>query len=616
MTMDKLYPSLPFASGETPLSWAARLAALHTGGGLRPFLNDMDVPFMPLASGHADAIRRLCELAGQDHNVVGHNTIRSLDGRRFELRGEVFSKDFMTGRVTRFCPACLVEDEGGAIRPHVRRRGRLEWLLAPVRVCPRHQQPLMERQRDAWDGKARELQLLVPETGADLQALAEPLPVLKPSPLQDYVLGRLQGAKGPDWLDAQGIEQAVRATEMLGAVLRYGVDAKAGEMGQMDWDEAGRAGWPYMSAGEKGVGEALDLLLADAQNRGDGPLRRVTTYGMLYSWLAASKLSKDPGPIRDILREHILDNMDVQAGRLLLGEIGVKPRRSSIASLATSEFVNDVTLKNVLHAKGVISDSEAALPGSHVLVDYETGKGVADEINRAVAVTVLPQVLNTSRPIVAALMDEGLLPQLHDGGLKVGKISCAVDREHVDALLHRIQKYASPVAEAPRTMVSLAKSAEISRKKMQLVLALVFGGRLKRVMRLENEPGLDGLLVDPLEVKSLTPRCRPGMSASCAFMMLGVGATAGKRLLSEPGGRVLLKAVKLPGEEEAWITPAAMACFRSRYVTLRSLMIELKCTKSQLKRRLDAHEVKPAFDPRSFGGTLYRRADLPKSMEI
>jgi hypothetical protein len=114
--------------------------------------------------------------------VVEHNTIRSLDGRRFELRGEAFSTEFLTGSVTRFCPACLAEDEGAASRPHARRRGRLEWLLAPVRICPRHLQPLMERQRDAWDGKARELQLLVPETGAALQALAETLSTLWCSP--------------------------------------------------------------------------------------------------------------------------------------------------------------------------------------------------------------------------------------------------------------------------------------------------------------------------------------------------------------------------------------------------------------------------------------------------
>lgn len=614
--MDKLYPSLPFAPGETPLSWAARLAALHTGGGLRPFLNDMDVPFMRLAGGHADAIRRLCDLACQDHKVVEHNTIRSLDGRRFELRGEAFSAEFLTGSVTRFCPACLAEDESGASRPHARRRARLEWLYSPVRVCSDHQLPLIERQRDAWDNKARELQVLVPETGAELLALAASMPKRPPSPLQEYVIGRFEGAKGPEWLDGQGIEQAVRATEMLGAVLKFGTGVKVGSLKQLDWDEAGRAGWTYVSGGQTSIREALDALVADAKSSGTGCLLRTRTYGMLYTWLGRSKMSKEPGPIRDILREHILDNMDVREDRPLLGKTGVQPRRRNIAFLAASEGLHHITLRDVLRAKGVIQEDEAKRSASYVLVDYKIGKAVASEMKRAVAVTLLPLMLNASRPMVAALVDEGLLTPLHDGGFKRGKISRAVDREHVDALLSSIERIATPVGVAPGSMVSLAKCAEISRKKIQLILAAVFGGRLQRVMRLENEPGLGGLLVDPLEVKLLTPRGRPGMSAGLAFMMLGIGAAAGRRLISGQFGGTILKTVGVPGEGGAWVTPAAMACFRSRYVTFKSLLIEAKCKQPQLKRMLAAHEVKPAFDPKTLGAILYRRADLPEPLEI
>ena len=140
-------------------------------------------------------------------------------------------------------------------------------------------------------------------------------------------------------------------------------------------------------------------------------------------------------------------------------------------------------------------------------------------------------------------------------------------------------------------MFGLAKSAEFSQKKMQLVLSAVFGGRLQRVMRLENEPGLSGLLVDPREVKSLTPRRRPGMSAGLAFIMLGIGAAAGKRLISGQFGGMVLQTVSVPGEGDAWVTPAAIACFRSRYVTFKSLLIEAKCKQPQLKRLLAAYEV-------------------------
>ncbi|WP_411353089.1 TniQ family protein (plasmid) [Leisingera aquaemixtae] len=614
--MEMLYPFLPFAPCETPLSWAARQAAKHTGGRLGPFLNDMGIPLARLAGGHADAIQRLCELTGQDPEIVEHNTIRSLCSRSFELRGETFSAGFMIGGASRFCPACLAEDEGDGSQPHVRRLARLEWRLAPVRVCRHHHLPLIERQHDGRDGAARELRMLVPETGAELRMLAADLPHCSPSPLQDYVVGRLEGGKGPDWLDSQRIDRAVRATEMLGAVLRFGPDAKAGDLRLAEWDEAGRAGWPCTSGGPESVRDALDLLHAGSLSRGSGHLRRISKYGMLYVWAGSAALSRDPAPMCEILREHILDNMDVQAGQLLLGKTVLKPRRSSIASLAASEGLHCATFKNVLLAKGEISEAESELPGSQVLLDFDTGMAAAEEMKRAVAVTLLPQILNASRPMVSALLEAGILTLLHDAGLKQARIRKSVDREHLDALLTRIQRIAMPVSEIPGSMLPLAKSAKISGKKMQQVLAAVFGGQLRRVMRLEAKPGLGGLLVDPREVGSLSPCARPGMPASFAFMMLGIGEAAGKRLISDQAGEALLEAVAVPGEDEPWITPAAMASFRSRFVTFRSLMIEAKCKRPQLKRMLDSHGVAPAFDPKSLGATLFRRSDLPDDLDI
>ncbi|WP_152612588.1 hypothetical protein [Leisingera sp. ANG-M7] len=99
-------------------------------------------------------------------------------------------------------------------------------------------------------------------------------------------------------------------------------------------------------------------------------------------------------------------------------------------------------------------------------------------------------------------------------------------------------------------------------------------------------------------------------------MMLGIGSAAGKRLNSGQYNGTVLKSVSDPGEEDAWVMPAAMACFRSRYATFKSLLIEAKCKHPQLKRMLAAHDVKPAFDPKTLGAFLCRRADLPDSFEI
>lgn len=55
-----LFPKLSFNHDETPMSWAARQAAFHTGGRLGPFLNDMGIPITDLAKGKLNAVERLC----------------------------------------------------------------------------------------------------------------------------------------------------------------------------------------------------------------------------------------------------------------------------------------------------------------------------------------------------------------------------------------------------------------------------------------------------------------------------------------------------------------------------------------------------------------------------
>ena len=156
--MSKLFPYIPFIADETPLSWAARQAAFHTGGCLVPFLNDLQIPAVDFARGLPEAVMRLCEKAGQDPSPVFHNTITAIGARRFTLRGHEFSAEFTTGVETRICPFCLAEDQVGRDRPDVALRHRLAWRLAAVRTCATHGVPLRDIRLGKWDDQLHELQ--------------------------------------------------------------------------------------------------------------------------------------------------------------------------------------------------------------------------------------------------------------------------------------------------------------------------------------------------------------------------------------------------------------------------------------------------------------------------
>ncbi|MBK1636495.1 TniQ family protein [Rhodovulum adriaticum] len=511
--MARLSPFLPFAEDETPLSWAARLAAFHTGGRLVPFLNDLGIDLMALRGGADDAITRLCEIVGQDPEPVRRNSITRLGNRRFGLRGEEFYADITVGKATRFCPACLAEDEASDLPPHAARRLRLAWMLAPVRTCPRHGLALVERKAGAWDDVTHELQALVPETGAALASLAKSRPPRAPSELQSYVLARLEGDAGPAWLDRQGIDQVARATEMLGLVCAYGPRRKPADMTPDDREAAIAVAWPHMRDGEEGVCAAFQDLLDNAIARGTALSSRRAVFGGLYLWLSSSNLRNDPGPIRDLLRAFIIENMDLMPGQNLLGEVILQPRKSSIASIAKTELVDTRTLRNLLVSKGLIKPEMKDVPACSIVLDHDVAVRVAKEIKDAVPVSALPDYLRASRPIVSCLVSMRILVPLSEADARaVGRLGKAVHLHDVEALMARLARIGPEVEVAPPGMLTLAKCAERIHKELRFILPDLLDGYLRRVVRLAGTRGFEGILVDPEEVKAAAGNLNwPGM---------------------------------------------------------------------------------------------------------
>ncbi|WGR57352.1 hypothetical protein [Paracoccus versutus] len=275
-----------------------------------------------------------------------------------------------------------------------------------------------------------------------------------------------------------------------------------------DWNRASNNAWSYVRQGEDGVRSGLGMLQQRAVERGMvGHRNRFATFGMLYRWLSSPKLTKDPGPIRELLRQHIIDTTDILPQEKLLGEIVTMPKWGSISSIAKSGGVHPLTLRDVLIARRVIPAKAKDQPCSATLVDFQIGHEVALEMRRAVAVTALPGLLNASRPMVTCLINTGLLAALHGGnGQKQGKVSRSIDGLRVEALINKINQIFPKVESAPAGHVKLAKAAEMSRLPMEVILIGVFGHHLERVLRLQREPGLGGLLVDPQEVKALPAR--------------------------------------------------------------------------------------------------------------
>jgi len=509
--MSRLFPLLPFITDETPMSWAARQAAFHTGGRLIPFLNDLKIPVGDLARGQTEAVVQLCDKAGADPAPVLHNTISTLGGRRYKLRHLEFAAEFTTGPATRFCPLCLWADKAMGGDARLTMRHRLNWCLMPVRTCAVHNLELQVYREGKWHDHIRDVHRMSNTLDGSLSSTELALKSRQASPLQAYVEDRLAERTGPAWLDCQDIDQGVRAAEMLGALAVFGAEQSASGMTQDMWDDASRAAWPIVSGGET----AIRTFLTDQLRSTSGPANLTGVFGMLYRWLSASRLTKDPGPVRSILRDVIIDTMPVSIGQNVLGVNVANPRHTTLASIAKSSRMHPRTLLNVFQVAGVVSNGVKGNP----IIDYRKVDALIETASNATPVTWVLNALTASRPIVAALIELQLLTRIQDHIVLKSKIGKAVDKRSIQALLRRIEAEFPLVGEMPELHVPQSKAAEKTHATLKVILELLFSGHLNSAVRLAGQVGFAAILISPQEVRQVLESPPLGVSDDVLFRM-------------------------------------------------------------------------------------------------
>lgn len=605
-----LFPHIPVDPAETHLSFASRLAAIHAGERAGGFLSDQGIRLDRFVRGHQDAIEALCARAGVDPQPLLANTPIPLGERRYVLRSEVVSPDFLNNALIVFCPICLTEDDAVGADPARVRREHFIWKLRVVRTCPHHGAPLIVRPRKGWFERLNGFAISVPEHGNALLALSQAAPHRSVSPLQAYALNRLDGREGPAWLDSQTLKQSVRTSEMLGAFVSFGAKAPIGSFTPDQWDQAGRIGFALTSRGEHGIREGLNQLQEFLTKIGRRPQHR-NAFGQLHSWLADEDAAKDPGDIRRIVREHIFDTVAIESGRMVLGGCLDQRRLHTVRSLAEEYNLDARTLHHVLAAKGLIT-----LDDSTGTLDAALGREVAASITRMVHVISLPKALNCGRPQATALIDERILPIIATGQAGApGRTQKAIDQTSIDGFLANLTAAAVIVGEVPSGMVPITKAAEKAKLLAIEVVQLLLGGFLTRIAYLSSDWGYAAVHVDPVEIGQVKQEVLIGISVSKAAAIATVPAQVIWALADLEDGSVLPVTRIAPrnGDRAIYrISPEHVVEFRRRYLKQSDIAEHLECAVKDAERRLRV--VRTAFPEKQIGMKLYRVEDLPAAL--
>jgi hypothetical protein len=604
-----LVPHISFDQNESPLSFAAFLAETHTGGHLVPFLHDFQVAPEDMASNNEKALSRLAEVSGVPLANLRANAAVRIGKRAYDLRGEMVSAEFLANPSTVFCPACLAEDDQTG-----RRRGRWEWSLSVVRTCPDHSIPLVRQAQAKWDDKFHELNRRVPERGDELDEMIVKAPRRSVSPLQDYVLRRLDGKSGPVWLDAQALDQASRTTELLGVLLAFGPQQKLPELTQDDWDHAGRVGFECTSQGEDGIRPALQSQIRKFDCASGTPGAR-KIFGCFYNALAHSKSLKEPGDIVRILREVIVENIALAAGEKVLGVALPERLLHTVASLAKEQELDTRTLRSVLVAADAIPENAPA----HFPIPVGKGREVASRVKRMVHVISLPDFMNCARPLVDQLFSDRLLTPIYSGspGVK-GRTQKSVDQEEIAMLVGKLQAKAVLNYQPSAGMVPISKAAEKAKVPAVTVVHLILGGFLNRVACVDGQKGIGAIFVDPDEVKRQKATVTAGMSSTEVFAALKIPKEVGWRLVDHHDETAHLAVFEIAGPDQdhkIWrFDPDSVSRFKATFTTPARLAEQYDLQVGEVVGRLKRSSVRPAVSKSSAGVDFYRISDLREGL--
>lgn len=486
--MMRLEPHVAMDSSETLFSWLGRLAAIHAGLDLVPFLNDLQIKSREIEIDANGAHERLADLTGVSIGQMAQQHYFSVGDRRLRFRSETFAVEFAPKVHRMVCPLCLEEEGGGdPIRGPRTWKFRLLWTVRYCAACPKHLVGLVSPvHKKVGYVPEHDTARAVGDRLPELISKAAPRPV---TPLQRWVTHRMLGDRGDGWLDRQDIDQAAKATEMLGVVLAHGPMPNMNLMTAEDWDRAWEAGFEVTSRGAEAIVAALEGLTL----RGRASTRSFTgpqaNLGRLYQWLAFNEASGwRAGPIRDLVREHIIDNYNVAAGDVVLSEVVPCRRVHTAVSLHLATGINSRTARNLMEDVGRPGGVMEAADAERLAADYEA----------SIPLLHVPKYLNCSRVHAQLLSEAGIIKPMGNPGRC--RLHSRFMPAELDSFLERLRARATDV-EITGDFKDFARCAMKVWVPSPRIVQAVLDGTLSKVALAPGVPGYLGIRVSVSEVK-------------------------------------------------------------------------------------------------------------------
>ncbi|MCC7320226.1 MAG: TniQ family protein [Rubellimicrobium sp.] len=514
---------------------------------------------------------------------------------------------------TSFCPACLLADghpgspSGGA------RVGRVLWQVEHIRACAVHGIALFRRQNTSHAKRFQLMSQVAPDD-AGLQTLVDDAVSLAPSDLQLYVEGRLAGGTGPAWLDEQPLDLAARACEMLGVIISEGAHCNLNTLPEAAWHRAGHVGYGFAARGALGIRDALQSVFEQfvRDDLNGGPQKM---FGRLYQWLQFNKNARPKGPIREVVRDFIMDRFPLEVGDDLFGEPVEVRRVHTVGSLARVTVQHPKTLNRAVVLTGLAEGDPDVSLGVRSF-GAVAAEALARRIETAIPVLALPEFLNCNRTQAEQLVRTGMIPRISNLDEATGVLK-GVALEDAESFLTNLMSKATHVAAPSDGMQDILAASITSRWPVIDIVGALLSGGLSRVEVVDPALKFKGVLVDPAEVATaMANQTASGLiSLERAVEVIGLSPLAAVAVLNmtaPDGNDYILKHVvtNAKGVRVRMFRESEVQSFRDTHVGLVELAASEGMSPRSMKAILSEKGVHPLPARQAAVPNIYRRSDL------
>lgn len=488
----RLKTTVQLRPDETTASFVSRLAFANGVPTISDLLMDAELTMAGFLKGDPKVFVMISDLSGVAVSDLMEQACVPKGLSRYQLRGHHLGKQHLLRGVSRVCPACLRSDTGMRITPEAiaMAYGRTLWVMAAARVCPVHKLALVPPPEDT--AKHEFLDDWLPwmfevvEGDLDEEIAASGL-------FEGHIARRLLGDHPEGWASSFPIGALGAICEMVGVSRIHGKMATLGQLSLAELAIATSAGFELLNDGPSKVFTFFEGLRMSPGKPQDRPQAR---YGRIYDWLKRGAGSgPEFEPLRDILRQHILDNWPLAAGDQALDYVLPVRRLHSIRTAAKTHDLHPKRLRRILVDAGIIPQSDLA--DFEVTFDAVEARDILEQASGSVAFTAAQKRLGLTRGQMETLIKAEILIPGEGGDLARPRFTEAT-------ILWWLERFGSfPESQKWETLTSIADAVRKHGVATGQILKLILDGRAKKVFRLKGQNTFSAILIDKHEVAVL-----------------------------------------------------------------------------------------------------------------